>query len=308
MSVGIAIGLIAVGLVTGAITSLVGASGVMIIVPALTMLFQVNTHMAIGTSLMVDVITSIVVAIGYFRAKNVKLTEALWLAASAILGAQLGARWAGTIPEGPLNIIFAVVMVISGLATLRSALKKTAETTETAETAEITETTESASTVKTSGTVETAGTTETSSNANGQKNDNENKKGKKGLRFSAPWQKTLALLVVGFGLGIISGLVGAGGGVMVLLALIFILQYPMHQAIGTSTVIMAITALSSAIGYGVQGRIDYTYGLLIAVGAVIAGIIGSRYANKINEKRLKIIVSIVFMVIGVVMLVLRFFA
>lgn len=39
MSVGIAIGLIAVGLVTGAITSLVGASGVMIIVPALTMLF-----------------------------------------------------------------------------------------------------------------------------------------------------------------------------------------------------------------------------------------------------------------------------
>jgi uncharacterized membrane protein YfcA len=278
MSVGIAIGLIAVGLVTGAITSLVGASGVMIIVPALTMLFHVNTHMAIGTSLMVDVITSIVVAIGYFRAKNVKLAEALWLAASAILGAQLGARWAGAIPEGPLNIIFAVVMVISGLATLRSALKKTAET---------------------------AGTTETT---NGSADHKENKKGKKGLHFSAPWQKILALLVVGFGLGIISGLVGAGGGVMVLLALIFILQYPMHQAIGTSTVIMAITALSSAIGYGVQGRIDYTYGLLIAVGAVIAGIIGSRYANKINEKRLKIIVSIVFMVIGVVMLVLRLFA
>lgn len=263
-SAGIAIGLIAVGLVTGAITSLVGASGVMVIVPALTMLFHVNTYMAIGTSLMVDVITSVVVAIGYFRAKNVKLTEALWLAASSILGALLGSRWAGAIPEGPLNILFAVVMILSGLATLRDALKKTAE-----------------------------------------------KDTEKGLHFSATWQKILALLVVGFGLGIISGLVGAGEGVMVLLALIFILHYPMHQAIGTSTVIMAITALSSAIGYGVQGRIDYTYGLFIAAGAVVAGIIGSRYANRINEKRLKTIVSIVsivFMAIGVIMLVLRLLA
>ena len=67
MSILIIIGAIAVGLVTGTVTSLIGASGVSIVVPALTLFFAVNSHFAIGTSLLVNVITSLVVAISYFR-------------------------------------------------------------------------------------------------------------------------------------------------------------------------------------------------------------------------------------------------
>lgn len=262
MGIGTVLGLIAVGLVTGTITSLVGASGVMVVVPALTMIFRMNAHTAIGSSLLVDVITSAVVAIGYFRAKNVRLKEGLWIAVASILGAFVGARWAGAIPEGPLTLVFAIVMIISGIATLVNAAKKSPAA-------------------------------------------DEGKKKQAGLHFTAAWQQILALLLVGFAIGIISGLVGAGGGVMVLLALIFILRYPMHEAIGTSTVIMAITALASTIGYGVQGSIDYGWSLLIALGAVVAGIIGSKFANKIDERRLKQIVSVIFIIIGAAMVVMQ---
>ena len=50
--------LILLGLVTGIVVSLVGASGVMLIVPVLTLVFSVPIHMAIGTSLLVDMIAS----------------------------------------------------------------------------------------------------------------------------------------------------------------------------------------------------------------------------------------------------------
>lgn len=301
MNIGIALGLIAVGLVTGTITSLVGASGVMVVVPALTMIFHMNAHMAIGSSLLVDVITSAVVAIGYFRAKNVRLKEGLWIAVASILGAFVGARWAGTIPEGPLTLVFAIVMIISGIATLINAAKKSpaAAGAEKAPAQSADATVSGNSDVKAvdGKTGETAkdATPASSGTAPTQK----------GLHFNAAWQQILALIIVGFVIGIISGLVGAGGGVMVLIALIFILRYPMHEAIGTSTVIMAITALASTIGYGAQGSIDYQWSLLIALGAVVAGIIGSKFANKIDERRLKQIVSVIFIVIGLAMAVMQ---
>lgn len=113
------IGALLIGLVTGSITSLIGASGVSVVVPALTLFFALSSHVAIGTSLLVDVITSIVVAIGYFRAGNVHLTASLWLTVGSICGSLLGAHWAGIIPDNVLNSVFAVVLLVSGIATLR---------------------------------------------------------------------------------------------------------------------------------------------------------------------------------------------
>ncbi len=246
---------ILIGLVTGLITSLIGASGVSIVVPALTLLFALGSHVAIGTSLLVDVITSIVVAIGYFRAGNVRLTASLWLAVGSVCGSLLGAHWAGIIPDAVLNTVFAVVLLLSGIATLRRGGKQV------------------------------------------QVKEAKLSKG----------AQTAALLGLGFVIGIISGLVGAGGGVMMLVAIIFVLHYPMHEAVGTSTVIMAITALTSLLGYARQGHVAWNWGLLIAVGAVIAGFFGAKMANKIDEVKLNKIVAWLFIALAILMIAMRMF-
>jgi uncharacterized membrane protein YfcA len=246
---------ILIGLVTGLITSLIGASGVSIVVPALTLLFALDSHVAIGTSLLVDVITSIVVAIGYFRAGNVRLTASLWLAVGSVCGSLLGAHWAGIIPDAVLNTVFAVVLLLSGIATLRRGGKQV------------------------------------------QVKEAKLSKG----------AQTAALLGLGFVIGIISGLVGAGGGVMMLVAIIFVLHYPMHEAVGTSTVIMAITALTSLLGYARQGHVAWNWGLLIAVGAVIAGFFGAKMANKIDEVKLNKIVAWLFIALAILMIAMRMF-
>lgn len=247
------------GIITGGITSLIGASGVMIVVPILTMIFNVSVHTAIGTSLFVDVIASLTVAYSYYKNGNIELKSGIWIALTSIIGAQLGAEIASKMGESNLTSGFGIILIIAGLSMLRKSSKKT--------------------------------------------NNLDEKK--KSINFKKEWQKILSALIIGLGIGIISGIFGAGGGVMILLALTLILSFPLHKAIGTSTLIMAITALSSTIGYATRGNIDFKLGIILSIGAIIGGVLGSHYANKVNEKTLQKVVSICFIVMGIVMTVLQ---
>lgn len=249
---------IVAGIITGGVTSLIGASGVMIIVPILTILFKINVHTAIGTSLFVDVIASLTVSYSYYKNGNIELKSGIWIALTSIIGAQLGTLFASNMGESNLSSSFGVFLVIAGLSMLLKSYKEKSN----------------------------------SSNIISRF-----------IHFKKEWQKILAALIIGLGIGILSGIFGAGGGVMVLLALIIIMSFPLHKAIGTSTLIMAITALSSTIGYAARGKIDLVLGSFLAVGAILGGIIGSRYANKVNEKILQRAVGICFMAMGVIMTV-----
>lgn len=247
---------IIIGIITGGITSLIGASGVMIIVPVLTMLFKVSVHTAIGTSLFVDVIASLTVAYSYYKNGNIEIKSGIWIALTSVIGAQLGASLASKMGEGNLSSSFGVVLVIAGLSMIRKGYKEKSDTPNTL-----------------------IGF----------------------INFKNEWGKILAALIIGLGIGILSGIFGAGGGVMILLALIALMSFPLHKAIGTSTLIMAITALSSTVGYATRGKIDFIIGSLLSVGAILGGVLGSHYANKVNEKTLQKIIGICFAVMGIVM-------
>ena len=93
-------------------------------------------------------------------------------------------------------------------------------------------------------------------------------------------------------------------GAIILVVLIAVLALPLHKAIGTSTLIMALTALSSSVGYAIQGSIDYLMGGVIGIGAVIGGYFGSIFANHVSERILKIIIGIIGIVLGILLLLI----
>jgi len=97
---------------------------------------------------------------------------------------------------------------------------------------------------------------------------------------------------------------GAGGGMMILFALIFILKFPLHKAIGTSTLIMAITALSGAVGYAIHGEIDVLGGVVIGIGAVIGGLASAKLANSFSEKKLAQVAGGLFVILGIIMTII----
>lgn len=87
--------------------------------------------------------------------------------------------------------------------------------------------------------------------------------------------------------GLITGIVGAGGGFLIIPALVILARLPMKMAVGTSLLIIAAKSLIGFLGDVSTQTIDWQM-LLIFTGLSIVGIfIGSALSKKINEKVLK---------------------
>ena len=110
--------------------------------------------------------------------------------------------------------------------------------------------------------------------------------------------------MLGFAIGIISGVFGAGGGGMILLILVFVLNFPIRVAIGTSSLLMAITSFSGALGYFIHGNIRLVPGLVMGSGAALSGVVSARFANRVNEDILSIAVGVVFFMLGTLMILI----
>nr|HML57838.1 sulfite exporter TauE/SafE family protein [Ferruginibacter sp.] len=95
------------------------------------------------------------------------------------------------------------------------------------------------------------------------------------------------ILLEGTLVGILTGLVGAGGGFLIIPALVILSKLPMKQAVGTSLLIIAAKSL---IGFtGDVGKIEMDWPLLLSVTALaVVGIfIGNRLSKRIAADALK---------------------
>ena len=96
-----------------------------------------------------------------------------------------------------------------------------------------------------------------------------------------------AIILQGFLIGATTGFVGAGGGFLIIPALVLLLKLPMKIAVGTS---LAIIAANSIFGFTISiGGANFDWLLLLKIAAIgICGIaIGQFYSSRVNEKLLK---------------------
>ncbi len=110
-------------------------------------------------------------------------------------------------------------------------------------------------------------------------------------------------LLLGVVVGVISGIVGLGGGIFIVPVLVYAAKMSQHRAQGTS-----ITALLAPIGifafyeYYKAGNVDVKAGVLIALGFAVGGYFGGRYAQTISDLALRRIFALVLMAIAIKML------
>jgi len=109
----------------------------------------------------------------------------------------------------------------------------------------------------------------------------------------------LLLLIVGVMAGMLSGLVGLGGGVIIVPALVYLLGFSQHRATGTSLGILLLPAgIFAVMNYYKKGYIDIKVVLLIFAGFLIGGYFGSKISLNIPEGVLKKIFAVVLLVIA----------
>jgi hypothetical protein len=98
----------------------------------------------------------------------------------------------------------------------------------------------------------------------------------------------LILIVIGLFAGAFSGMVGIGGGVIIIPALVYFLGFSQHQAQGTSLAIMLPPiGLMAAYQYYKSGNVNLTYAIIIASAFFIGGYFGAKYAVKMLQDILK---------------------
>ncbi len=119
------------------------------------------------------------------------------------------------------------------------------------------------------------------------------------------FRRALAGSGVGFLIGVISGVFGAGGGIMFLITLLIVFNLPLRRAVGTSTLIMMVTASSGALGYLVRGYLSLSYGGAAGIGAVLGASAAAKVANEAPEATLRGLVGGFLIVLGVLMIYLE---
>ncbi|HQW83530.1 MAG TPA: sulfite exporter TauE/SafE family protein [Ferruginibacter sp.] len=116
-------------------------------------------------------------------------------------------------------------------------------------------------------------------------------------------QLVLILIMVGIAAGLLSGLVGVGGGIIIVPALIFFLGFSQKMAQGTSLGILLLPiGLLGVIQYYKQGYIDMRVVAIISLAFFVGSYFGSKIALSFSQETIKKIFAIFMLVISCKML------
>lgn len=114
----------------------------------------------------------------------------------------------------------------------------------------------------------------------------------------------LGLLLLGMVAGYFSGLVGIGGGIIIVPALILLFGFSQHAAQGTTlALLIPPIGILAVISYFQKGYVDVKSAIIICIGFVIGGYLGGRMAINISEEVLKKIFAVALVAVGVILFV-----
>jgi uncharacterized membrane protein YfcA len=112
-------------------------------------------------------------------------------------------------------------------------------------------------------------------------------------------QQIILVIIIGLAAGVLSGLVGVGGGIILVPALVYFLHYTQHQAQGTSLGVLTFPVVLFAFIYYYQelktmgNPIDFKVIALLGVGFIVGSYFGSHLAIRIDKEMLKKIFAII---------------
>jgi uncharacterized membrane protein YfcA len=109
----------------------------------------------------------------------------------------------------------------------------------------------------------------------------------------------VALIIIGLASGALSGLVGVGGGIIIVPALIFFLAFTQKEAQGTSLGILLLpVGILGVIQYYKQGQIDFRVVLIVSLGFLVGNYFGSKLSLSLSDIALKRIFAVVLIIIA----------
>lgn len=110
------------------------------------------------------------------------------------------------------------------------------------------------------------------------------------------------IIISGLFVGVMTGLIGVGGGFLIVPALMFFTKTQMRQAVGTSLLIISINSFFGFMSYIQLITIPWLFLIKFTVSSILGILIGARLANKVPQEKLKKIFAIFLVVMGIFIL------
>ena len=118
-------------------------------------------------------------------------------------------------------------------------------------------------------------------------------------------QTMLIIILVGIAAGMLSGLVGVGGGIIIVPALVYFIGFSQKTAQGTSLgLILLPVGILGVMQYYKQGHIDVKVVIILAIGFLAGSFFGSKIALSLPQDTIKKIFAVLMIIIAIKMLFL----
>jgi uncharacterized membrane protein YfcA len=255
----------------GIFGSIVGLGGGVVIIPVLTLLLGVDIHFAIGASIVAIIATSSGAASTYVRDKMTNIRVGMFLELASTSGAIVGAAVAAYTNSELLEIIFGAIL----LATLIPTLMKIGEDVPKSP--------------------ELVGLSKTLS-LKGSYKEND------GTEINYNTTRPLAGLSGIWVAGLLSGLLGIGGGAFKVLSMDLAMKLPMKVSTATSNFMIGVTAAASAGIYFARGDVNPIIVAPVAIGILVGAAIGARLLLRSRNPTVRLLFAIVLAITAVEMI------
>lgn len=265
MDLSTAIGLGVVSAAAAILGSMLGLGGGVFLVPIFTLFFGVDQKLAIGASAVAVVTNSVVGSSVHLRSRFTNVRLAMLLQVTTATGAIAGALVAISVNERVVNVIFGLVLVYAAASMAVRRAQSVAAATMGADPWRLGA---SYRDPATGGTV----------------------------RY-VPTRVPAGIGVSGFA-GVLSGMLGIGGGVIQVPAMNLLMRVPVKAAAGTSSFMVGITAVATTFVFYADGKIDPTIVVPAMIGIFVGSQTGSRLTRKLRTQNLVAFFVLILLYLG----------
>lgn len=243
--------------------SMLGLGGGVFLVPIFTLFFAVDPRIAIGTSAIVIVTNSVVGSTVHLRSRFTNLRLAMVLQVTMASGAIAGALFGVNADPRIVYVVFGLVLLYAAVS---MALPRSSRPPWV---------------------------------------------GPDPLRLGAAFRdpatgadvayvpRRLGLgLGISSGAGVLSGMLGVGGGVVMVPVMNLLMNVPVKAAVGTSAFMVGITSVATAFVFYANAKIDPTVVVPAVVGVLLGGRLGSHLTRRLRAQRLSLLFGLILLYLG----------
>jgi uncharacterized protein len=277
MDNGLALWLFAVSFGASALGGMLGMASGIFIVPVLTIFGHIEIHTAIGASIVSVIACSCGAAAPFLKGRLTNVRLAIVLETATTSGALTGVLLAGVIPVPYLYFLFAVILLLSAQQML-------AKRGDPADRSNLPDTEQWATLRLDSSYPDRA----------------------LGRDVLYRVQRLPLGMLLMYGAGLISALLGIGSGVLKIPAMDSALRLPIKVSSATSNFMIGVTAAASAGAYFMRGTIVTAIAGPVALGSVIGAVAGARILMMVSNDKLRLFFVVILIALGIQMLLQSF--